>query len=392
MIEIILTIIIGTIIGLITGILPGMHINFLAVIIASLVTITTDNLLPATLIISIGVTHNIIEAIPTIFLNTPTPETALLPAQKFLKEGKGQAAAQLFFTGAMLGTITTVIVSPLLFLIIPLFYQHVKNYTATLLIAIVVILILKEQTVKEKIWAVIIVVLSGILGLITLTSTIDQPLFLLFSGLFGTSTLVFNLMNQTKIPEQDLTTIISVRTKHSIQAVTGGISALMLTTLLPGIGAAQASWLPTTMLKITGKKYLVLLGSIGTADIIISMITFVTINKARNGAIEVISNIATLQENIPIFFATAMITAGIATLLAGIMIKRFVELYNKINYQKLCIALLILLFSTAYFFAGFNGILVMTTGLSVGIIPLVTGTARSHAMSCLILPILLRTF
>ena len=87
MIEIILTIIIGIITGLITGILPGLHINLISIIIASLVTTATNNLLPAILIISIGITHNIIEALPTIFLNTPTPETALLPAQTFLKEG-----------------------------------------------------------------------------------------------------------------------------------------------------------------------------------------------------------------------------------------------------------------------------------------------------------------
>ncbi|MBI4140354.1 tripartite tricarboxylate transporter permease [Candidatus Woesearchaeota archaeon] len=389
MIEIILTIIIGIITGLITGILPGLHINLLSIIIASFVTTTTNNILPAILIISIGITHNIIEAVPTIFLNTPTPETALLPAQTFLKQGKGQAAAQLFVTGSLLGTLLTTMISPALFLLVPLFYAHVKNYTPLLLLSLLIILILKEKTTQQKIWAIIVAALAGTFGLLTLTSTVDQPLFLLFSGLFGASTLFFNIINKTKIPQQDTKTTICIQTKHSFQAVCGAICALMMTTLLPGVGTAQAAWLPTTLLKITGKKYIVLLGSIGTADIIISLITFVTINKARNGAIETMSNIATLEGNIMLFFSAALITTGIATILAGIMIKKFVDLYNRINYQKLCMTLLALLFSASYFFADTTGIIAMTTGAAIGIIPLLTGTSRSHAMNCLILPVIL---
>lgn len=391
MIEIIATIMIGILIGLVTGIMPGLHINLLAIIIASTTSTLTNNLLPAILIISIGITHNIIEAIPTIFLNTPTPETALLPAQKFLKEGKGQAAAQLFITGALLGTLITIVISPALFLVVPFFYEHVKNHTATILMAIVMFLTLKEKTLTQKLWAGSVAFLAGILGLLTLESTIDQPLFLLFSGLFGASTLLFNLLNKTKIPQQDTKTNIGVKIRHSLQATTGAISALMMTTLLPGIGTAQAAWLPTTVLKITGKKYLILLGSIGTTDIIMSIITFTTLQKARNGAIAVTSNLVQLENNIGLFFATALITTGIATILSKIMIKQFVKVYNCINYQKLCVMLLLFLFIAAHAFAEIQGVLVMTTGLAIGIIPLLKRTARSHAMTCLIVPILMRT-
>ena len=80
-------------------------------------------------------------------------------------------------------------------------YPIIEPYIAYILIFFSALLIIRE--VKSKFWALIVFLLSGVLGIAVLTMPhLDQPLFPMLSGLFGVSILVVSLMEKTRIPEQ----------------------------------------------------------------------------------------------------------------------------------------------------------------------------------------------
>lgn len=390
MIDILLTILIGIILGTTTGLLPGLHINLLAVIILTITTqyFANNQMLPAVLIFSTGITQNFVEGIQTTILNAPTPETALMPAQAMLKDGKAHAAMQLFITGAFEGLLSSIAAFPLLLRIIPLIYDKVKNYTVMLLILLIVMMILREKTITKKIWAILIIVLASAFGKIVLDSSVQQPLFLMLSSLFGTSTLICALLQKSEAPEQEIKEY-NCKTKTATTGTIAGLLTLVMTTILPGAGATQASFLPSAIMNIKGNKYIILLGSIGTADFIVSLATFATIHKARNGAIATMTQLVNISsENLTTFLAIALITGGFAMITSLAVAKKAVNIFNKINQKILSIIVLTFLSAMTIWFAGINGILAMITGTLIGQLTLSKNISRSNLMACLIIPII----
>ena len=380
------TIIFGSSLGVLFGLIPGMHINLIAILLLNL---NFESRTVSLLILSIGVAQNFSESIQTTFFGTPTPQTALLPAQKMLKEGKGYLIIQKFVIGALFGTIIAILISPALQWIIPIIYYTLKQFTYLILCAIILILILKEKTMRKKALAFLIAAFAGIFGLLVLNSHTNQPLFLMLSSLFGTSALLNSLINKTNIPEQKIQAQEKSFESKTIIASIGGVVCLVMTTILPGIGGAQAAMLPSKILKIKNEHYASLIGSIGTADFIISLITLSAIHKSRNGAIAIISTIIMpTQTNIIFLFSTALITSGIAAILTLIAAKKIIKILNKINYSNLSFAILLFLIIIGAIFAGINGVLILITGTTIGLLTLTKELHRSHLMACLIIPII----
>src|SRR3989344_5136920 len=108
--EIIVAISIGVLAGIVTGLTPGIHINLVSV---SLITISpfllqyTSPLIITIMIIAMGITHTFLDAIPSIFLGAPDPETALLilPGHKMMLKGKGYEAVILTVIGSIISLI-----------------------------------------------------------------------------------------------------------------------------------------------------------------------------------------------------------------------------------------------------------------------------------------------
>src|SRR3989344_7875353 len=74
---------------------------------------------------------------------------------------------------------------------------------------------------------------------------------------------------------------------------TAGASIIgSLAGFFPGLGPAQAAALGTVFLKGSGKEFLVLVGGLGTANMVTSLITLFALDKARNGAIVVVRELA----------------------------------------------------------------------------------------------------
>ena len=126
-------------------------------------------------------------------------------------------------------------------------------------------------------------------------------------------------------------------------------------------------------------------------NFIFSLVTLYTIEKARNGAVIVVSK---LLENYSIttllvFVCAALIAGAAATFLALKISKLFAKLISKINYTVMICCVIGLIVCLVFYFSGILGILVLIVSTAAGIIPGLTGVARNHQMGCLILPVIL---
>ena len=205
MIEIISALLLGILIGIITGLTPGLHINVISALLISY-SIFALNIFPplaiVTFIISMSIVHTFIDAIPSIFLGAPDSDQALSvqPGHRFLLKGRGFEALYLTIIGSLFAVIFMILISPILFIATKILYPIIKDYIILLLIIASFFIMIKEK--NSKFYAIITFLLSGILGMITINSRIEQPLLPLLSGLFGISSLLFSMNKKIKIPFQ----------------------------------------------------------------------------------------------------------------------------------------------------------------------------------------------
>ncbi|MBW2965080.1 tripartite tricarboxylate transporter permease [Candidatus Woesearchaeota archaeon] len=395
LIQLMIAIALGISAGIITGLTPGIHINLVSLILLSISPILLNYTNPIVLccfIIAMSVTHSFLDAIPSIFLGAPDADQALnvLPGHKLLLEGKGFEAVKLTVIGSLLCLLLAVAIVPIMLPITKIIYPLLKNYIGYLLIAIVCFMILKD---KGRLMNLVMFLMSGVLGIIVLNMpTLKDPLFPLLSGLFGTSMLVVSLTQKVKIPKQTFTETIKVEKKNIAKAIGAGTLAGSLTGFFPGLGPAQGAVLASQLTRDIGDYgFMILVGGINTVNFTLSLVTLYTIEKARNGAVIVVSKLLEQYSliTLAVFIAAALIAGAASTFLALKISRLFARMMEKVNYTHIASAVIMLITALVIYFSGFLGLLVLIVATAVGIIPGLTGTARNHQMGCLILPVIL---
>lgn len=396
--EILIAIVLGCMIGILTGITPGLHINLVALILLSVAPVLlgyTNIIAVASFIIAMSITHTFSDFISATYLGAPADDTALavLPAHRLLLEGMGHEAVKLTVIGSLLCLIIVIILSPLLIFIVPIIFNYVKNYVGWLLLAVVILLILREDTLDKKFWAFVIVALSGILGLIVLNMpNLKDPLLPMLSGLFGVSVLFLSLTQKTVLPIQRTTEMIKVKTKNLLKALGSGVFSGSLVSIFPGLGPAQAAVVAGQIAgKIDVFSYLILVGGINTVSMTLSLITLFTIQKARNGSIIVVQQLLqSIDANLLVLFlCVALIAGGIATFLTLYVSKVFSSIMNRLDYSLLSILIIVFIAAMVFYFSGFIGIFILVTATAIGLIPNIVDVSRSNSMACLLIPIIL---
>jgi putative membrane protein len=389
MIEILLCISIGIFLGTITGLIPGIHVNLISVLLLSISPFLLQFLNPllvSIIIIAMAVTHSFLDTIPSTFLGVAEEDTALsiLPGHKMLLEGKGYEAVMLTVIGSLTGLIGALALTPILLKIVPKIYENLREHIGIILILISLFMITKE---KNKLWATIIFTLSGILGILVLKLPINEPLFPLFSGLFGISMILTSLNNKIKIPKQIQT---DIEIKHSLLAIPTAIITGWFASFMPGLGPAQAAVIGSQFVSLTEKGFLVLVGGLSTVNMVLSIITFYTLQKARNGAIVTVSEILqpTIQE-IWIILSAVLIIGGIACMLAIKLTKIFSEIITKINYKNLNIGIILFVSLLVFIISKEIGVLILIVSTALGIIPNIKKVSRSQLMGCLLIPVII---
>ncbi len=371
----------GIFVGILAGLLPGIHTNLLAVIVAG---IHADVWLSSVFLVGVAVSRSVIDAVPTIFLGASEDVMALLPGHKLLRKGYGIEAVKFCVLGSILGIIGGILLVPLFVISFPFLFSLIRPFLFWLLLALIFILLLRDG------WKSIIVFsFAGLLGILTLDS-VREPLFPIFSGLFGASGLLLSIFNKVRIPEQINTDVLKLRKFPLFLSTATGVLAGSIVTLFPGLGPSQAAALAQVN-RMKSTRFLVLTGALGTVDVVISLVTFFVLGKARNGAVAVIEQLLGVipQNALFVFLAVACAAAGLSAIAALFASKWYAILLEKIDYSLISALVLFFLLIVSFVLSGWLGVLVFLTATAIGLIAPLTNVSRSHAMGCLLVPTLI---
>jgi putative membrane protein len=389
LIELIIFLILGIFAGTFSGLFPGIHINLIGAFLVSLSTTILSKIQPAYLvvfIVAMAITHTFLDFIPSIFLGCPNTDTELsiLPGHELLKEGKGYAAVMLSIKGCLIAILLFLLISfPLIFLISEI-YPIIQKIIPLLLILAVIFLVFTE---KNKAKALLVVILTGFLGLSVLNLDLKEPLLPLLTGLFGSSSLILSIKTKTQIPKQDLKEI-KVKTTKPILA---SLISSPLCGFLPGLGSGQAAILGNSISKSDKKGFLILLGATNTLVMGFSFLALYTISKTRTGmAVAIQEIIGQPSAKILILILIVVLISGIISyFLTKHLAKFFSKRINKINYSLLSKIILIILSLITLGFSGIFGFIVLIASTLTGIYCITLGVKRTNMMGCLLLPTIL---
>ena len=392
--QILLALLIGIFCGIITGIVPGIHVNLVATTMFAVSPFLlgfVEPLILAVFIISLSVVHSFLDTIPSIYLGAPENENCLsvLPGQKMLLQGKGYQAVKITIFGTYTGLLVAVCLIPLFIVIANILYPFLKQYLIYLLIGLMAYMLLKE---KEKIWCALLFFLSGTLGIVVFSiPNLNEPLFPMLSGLFGVSGMVLSFFENTNIPAQEIGKEIDLKIKDLFKALLGSSVAVFLIQFFPGLGPAQGAVISNQIIKdVKDKGYLALVGAMGTMSVVFSLVTFYTLDKAKDGTIVVISKLMEIDLWSFLTLVFVFLIAGsISVFLTLWFSKIFSKLITRVNYKLLLVSIVVFVFLMSLVLNGPIGILVLLTSTSIGLIAPLKEIGRNHAMGCLILPVIL---
>lgn len=394
-VELLLFMLFGCLLGIFTGLTPGIHVNTAAAILLALGA-ALDPYYLAVAIIAMAISHTFWDFVPSIILGAPEPSTALsvLPGHKLLLEGRGLEAIYLTIIGGVGVIALGLLLFPLMVLAIPLLYQNIQNYINLILVAIALVMLLSEQGMKKKAYAVFVFMLSGILGVITLDSSIlpeDLLLLPLFTGMFGLSSLLLSLNRKTKIPKQNMK-IPNVGRRLAFSGIIKGFFSGALVGTLPAVGAAQATVLSQQITrKHDEEEFLVSVGAINTIVALFSLVSLYTISKARSGAAVAVQSLLPEfgMNELVLLLAVALLSSGISAILMLKSVKHIVFAFQKINYSKVTIAVIGFVIFITLLMTGLTGLLILALSTAIGLLAPLFGVKRSLNMGVLMLPLII---
>jgi putative membrane protein len=393
LLQIIIAVLLGIFIGIFTGICPGIHVNLVAATLLALSSFLLKFTAPLTLavfIMALAVTHSFLDTIPSIYLGAPDDENALsvLPGQRMLLRGEGYQAVKITILGTYTGLVVAICLIPLFILIANKLYPILKPYLLYALILITCYMIFRE---KNWLWSLLLFTLSGTLGVLVFSvPNMKEPLFPLLSGLFGLSGLLLSYFENTKIPIQTITKEIGLKIRELAKVLLGSSVAVFFIQFFPGMGPSQGAVISSQLVRnIKDKGYLALVGAMGTMSVVFSLVTFYTLNKAKDGSIVAMSKLMQIDFKSFIVIIIAFLIAGsIAVFLTLWFAKQFSRLIVKINYKLLVTSITLFIIFMAFLLDGPRGFLILITATAIGLIAPLKNIGRNHAMGCLLLPVM----
>lgn len=397
MLHVFLSIFLGILSGVITGLIPGIHINLVSVVVLSLYQKFSNFvgvLEICIFIFSMSITHTFVDCIPSIYLGAPDASQALLalPGHKMLLQGKGRVA--IFLT--VIGSYFTLLFSFFLFWLFAWLMKLINPFlgrnTGYILIIIVIYLFIIQKKINKILKSIFIFFFSGVFGLIVLnTESLNQPLFHMLSGLFGISLLLLSLADNNSIPLQNKKVIFYPTHKIKLP-VLGASIAGFFSAFLPGFGSSQAAIISSQFLRNLGDKgFMILVGGLNTASMLVSLCTFFILSKARNGSIVVIKDfIEQLDfEILILLLLTGLVVGGFAVFITLRLSNIFSKWIQKVNYNLLVSSIILFIIVLSIIFDGLHGFLILICATSLGILATKLEVGKNNLLGCLLLSVIL---
>jgi putative membrane protein len=408
LIELLFYLLLGVLAGVAAGLLPGLHVNSIGVIMFSMAaSVGMGNLGLAVFLTSMATTQTFIDFIPSIFLGVPDEDTVLsiLPAHRLLLEGRGMEAVRITGIASLYGSIISLLLLPLAFFLVPIAYTNVRAAIIPILLAIMGYLILRERGFENKVWALLVFLLSGYMGstALELTYLSTSQVFLpMFSGLFGLSTLVMGLKTDSRSYKQDLNVEVEVGQKclwkNSFLGTIGGFLVGLLPAMSPSqIGvilqelAALRERSGELLENVRIREFLTTVASLNTADAMFSIFGLYLMNNPRSGISVIIQDIfGQIDLSMLLLLCGVMLISSLVAYRLHIWLGMlFSKFSNRINLRALSAFGIVFVLCMVFLMTGAWGMLLAFICMGIGLLPVLTGVSRTHCMGSLIVPTLM---
>ncbi len=364
--------------GTLSGISPGIHVNTLAALLSNLG--LRDNLT----LFAMGLTHTFLDVIPSAFLGVPDEGSALgvLPAHRLVLKGKAMEVIRIALWASFLSVIMAIPLMPLYSKIAPL-YRPFYGRAAVLILAI--LLVLTERGIK-RLYATIVFLLSGVLGILTFPLDLRQPFYHLFTGLFGIPIIATALLTGSTLPEVRDDGGIGMEKLNflafsALGTVLGGVASL-----IPAFTASQAALIGSFFSR-DERSFLTVVFSVNTSNFLFSTVNFLLTGRRRNGIAVLMEPQS--QDAIGFYILVALFVSMVVLLYGEPLARLILSILRRINYRVLNASVLALLVALSWLFDGLAGLLVLAGASMIGFLAQEMGVKRTNCMGVLMLPILL---
>lgn len=404
--DLLIACILGVLCGVITGVIPGVHVNTVGAFIFSYSVYLLGIFSPeyiAVFLISMSISHSMIDFLPSMFLGVPEEGTVLsvLPGHYLMLQGRGKEAIRLVTLGGFGSLLVTILLLPLFLMFLPPFYSIIKPYIGLILTFAAIYMILRlNKGIYKIIWSSVIFIFSGIIGWVTLNTPLSPNVLLLtvFSGFFGVSTLLYSITKNSFLPPQYSDHHLNFDGRIMRGIIAGGIAGTILG-FLPGMGPSQGSILAQ---EISGggdignnrEGFLVAMSGVNVSDALFSLIAIYLIGNPRSGiAVFIDKMIQNFDFHLLILFIFVSITAVSLSVFfcikLGDMLLLNIHKFDYIKLSKVVIILmsiLIVIFSLIEKSNLFYVFILYLTSISLGLMPHYLGVNKSNLMGVLIVP------
>ncbi len=391
MIELLSWIFLGCIAGIFTGLLPGIHVNTISLLV--LLFASENNLHLVLFIVALSVTHSFLDFIPSILLGAPSDDTflSILPGHHYFLKGRGLYAIKLTALGGLFAGVFSIFLIPFYGLFLIKFFSFFKFLIPVVLGLTLFLMVFSEEDNKKKLISLIVIFLASFLGIIVLRNLIEvqNGLFVVITGFFGLSNLLYSLTKKTFIKKQ-VFSYDSYNGKVIFLCTLISSIAGLIVSIFPGIGPSEASFLVQQFFKqISRSHYLIILGGINTVNAIFGFFSLYFIGKTRTGAALAVKSLLQLNDLDVLFILFTIIFAiGFSTILVYLISFKAIKLIEQINYFQLNLFSLIFVLMLATFLTNLIGLIVLVISTFIGLIPISNGIRRTHLMAFLIFPVL----
>ncbi|WP_405306290.1 tripartite tricarboxylate transporter permease [Methanobrevibacter sp.] len=407
MIELVIACFIGIAIGTTTGMIPGIHVNTAgAIIFASstfLLTIVSPEFL-CVLMVSMSIAHALIEFVPSMLLGVPQEGTAtsILPGHRMVLQGRSKEVIRVVSVGGFGAIIVTILMLPAFAITLPILHDVSKPFTWIILLAASIYLTHSMTgNFRDFLWALLLFVLSGILGWIIFQTPISSGITLMctFSGLFGISTILFSLNDSSTIPHQNPFYELNIDYNKFKSIFAGGITGAILG-FLPGFGPAQGTVIAQAVSGTNDNddddtvNFLLATSGLNISDCLFSLIAIYIIGNPRSGIAVYMSYLIFEMglNHLAIFIFASLIAVSVSLVLSLKLGDSFSRLMGGVDYKKLSIGVILLQIVILYLFIFYYKApviymsLALITSTAMGMLPHYIGIGKSHLMGVLIIP------
>lgn len=381
----------GIVIGIITGLLPGIHINSILVLLNGF--FDKPDFSVVLFVVSLSIANQVASFIPAVLLGVPSENNFLsvLPGHAFARKGLGLYAIRLAVSGTVIGFFLGLLFIPLL----GLFLEKTANYFSIIipfaLLAILFLMVWRENEVRKKFFAAVVVFLSALAGVFLLNNSLfNNNLFVLVTGFFGMPTMLLALNEKYSMPRQKM---FEKKINLGKATKTGflGIVSSCIGVIFPALGPNETIFLAA---EFSGKtnmtNYMLINGAVSTMSFLFSFAALFFIGHARNGSAVFVKQFAELStESFAYILVAATIACAVSALAAEFLAVNTVKKISRINYQKINLGVIVFITVLAFFSSGFFGLIALGTTTAIGLLCAHTKISRTACMAFLIVPTIL---